>query len=379
MASHPQQIEMTLSAETNAEIQVSHYGKVNFRMELATGATPLAVSQTALAKPDVPIMVSLSVANDALEILQDRENRLDPPAPGQPRNGAFLVKGVRAGVSRLAVAFRQGGSDLGVIGLAVEVVGASAKPVPARGITTAASRDREDDDKLALLVEQRTDGGQVFYEYVLHSEALDLPYRRLRSKPLLDRGGGLAATPLAFVERVYERVTKKFKSLDDLKQLQREVRALGANLCQELFDPAVAKVLWPLRDRIKLVQIVSWEPYIPWELVRLRDPESGDIDDQFLAEYSLVRTLSDEMPPRSLPMRKWGYLGATFPMGSFPSVGADLDYFTGTCPRACKDTALCPLTLLETHSTTPWHTITSMCCTSPAMRSHCTSRSSGQA
>jgi hypothetical protein len=104
-----------------------------------------------------------------------------------------------------------------------------------------------DDDKLLLLVEQRTEGGQVFYEYFLHSEKLGLIHR-VRSKPLLDRGG-LAASTLAFVERIYERVTKELKSLDDLRQLQRETRALGANLCQELFDPAVTKVLWPLRDR----------------------------------------------------------------------------------------------------------------------------------
>jgi hypothetical protein len=192
----------------------------------------------------------------------------------------------------------------------------------------AEPRDAVDDDKLALLVEMRSDGGQFFYDYVLHSEALGLPYRRLRSKPLLDRGGGPAATTTAFVERIYERVTQELKTTDDIRQLQREARALGANLCQELFDPVVAAELWPLRDRIRLVQIVSWEPYIPWELVRLRDPASGDIDERFLAEYGLVRTLSDQPPPRVLPMGNWAYLGARFPLGSHPSVGAELDWFT---------------------------------------------------
>lgn len=87
-------------------------------------------------------------------------------------------------------------------------------------------------------------------------------------------------------------------------------------------------MLWPLRDRIKLIQIVSWEPYIPWELVRLQDPASGEIDDKFLCEYGMVRTLSDETPTRTLRMGSWAYLTATFPMGSFPAVGAELEYFT---------------------------------------------------
>jgi hypothetical protein len=191
-------------------------------------------------------------------------------------------------------------------------------------------------------VEQRVEGGEIFYQYILHSETLGLPYKKLRSKPLLDRGGGPAATALAFVERIYARVTQELKSLDDLKQLQRETRALGASLCRELFDREVAKVLWPLRDRIRTIQIVSWEPYIPWELVRLTDPDSGDIDDRFLAEYGLVRTLSDEMPPRELPLERWGYLGATFPMGTFPKIGAELDYFTGSSAESLSGHGINP-------------------------------------
>lgn len=336
------ELDVTLSAETKGEIQLGATELVEFRMELASEASPLAVSQRATARPDLAVVVSLSIENDAIQILKHQEHTLDPPAPGQPRVGFFVVKAVRAGVSRLAVTFRQGGSELGVIGLAIEIVDGEARFTAARGTTAAAPSDPADDDALALLVEQRVDAGQVFYQYILCSEALGLPYRRLRSKPLLDRGGGLAASTLAYVERIYERVTQELKSWDDLKQLQREARALGVNLCQELFDPEVTAVLWPLRRRIKLIQVVSWEPFIPWELVRLRDPDSGDVDDRFLAEYGLVRTLSDDMPPRALRMARWSYLGATFPMGSFPSVGAELVYFTGTSPETLRGRGITP-------------------------------------
>ncbi|HSO08226.1 MAG TPA: CHAT domain-containing protein, partial [Pelomicrobium sp.] len=344
----PAGIEVVLSAETRAEVDVGASARVPFQIELAGEAMPLAVSQPARARQDLPIVVSISAENDAVAIVRAHEYSVEPPAPGQPRTGFFTVKGVRPGVARLAVAFRQGGSELGVIGLVLEVLQAGAGTAPARGQATAAPRDVADDDKLALLVEQRVEGGQVFYEYTLHSEALGLPYRRVRSKPLLDRGGGAAATALAFVERIYERVTRELKSRDDLQQLQREARALGASLCQELFDPEVARLLWPLRERIRLVQIVSWEPYIPWELVRLRDPESDEIDDRFLCEYGLVRTLSDDMPPKALPMGRWAYLGAAFPMGSFPPVGAELDYFTRTSPESLRARGITPEAIAAT-------------------------------
>ncbi len=153
---------------------------------------------------------------------------------------------------------------------------------------------------------------------------------------------------LAFVERIYGQVTQELRSLDDLKELQRETRALGAKLCRELFEPEVTRVLWPLRHRIAEVQIVSWEPYIPWELVRLCDPDTGDIDDRFLAEYGLVRTLSDDMPPRELPMVHWGYLGATFPTGTLPSVGAEMEYFTGTAADGLRARKIQPRPIAAT-------------------------------
>lgn len=341
-------IQVTLSAETKSEIQVGAKEIVEFRMELTSEATPLAVSQEAVAKSDVKIVVSLSPENDAIEVVGDRDRQLDPPTTGQPRDGHFLVKGIRPGVCRLAVAFRQGGSNLGTIGLAVEVVDAGAKPLIARGNAVAGARDYADDDKLTLLVEQRCEGGQVFYEYKLHSETLGFAYRPVRSRPLLDRGGGLAASTLKFVERIYERVTQELKSREDLNQLARETRALGANMCQELFDPEVAKLLWPLRDRIKLVQIFSWEPYIPWELVRLRDPTSGEIDDRFLAEYGLIRTLSDEMPPDVLHTERWSYFAAAYPMGSFPAVGAELGLFTGSGPDSLETRGIAPMAIPPT-------------------------------
>jgi hypothetical protein len=338
-------IEITVSAEAPAQLDLGKTGRVPFQIELAGEAMPLAEARNASARQDLPIVVSLSVENDALAIVRTHEATVDPPASGEPRTGFFAVKAVRAGTCRLAIAFRQGGSDLAVIALAVEVVASGASADTAKSKAAAEPRDATDDDKLALLVEQRVDGNQVFYEYTLHSEALGLPYKRVRSKPLLDAGGGPAATAIAFVERIYQRVTRELKSLNDLKELQREARALGASLCEELFDPDVARLLWPLRDRLRVVQIVSWEPYIPWEIVRLRDPATGDIDERFLCEYGLVRTLSDEMPARTLPLGRWTYLGADFPLGSFPPVGAELDYFTASTPQTLRSRGIEPKAL----------------------------------
>jgi hypothetical protein len=335
-------IEVMLSADVQSEIRVGTIEAVNFRIELAPDAEPLASSVPAMAQPDVPIVVALSVENGAIETQGASEITLPPPAPGEARTGYFLIKGSRAGLSRLAVAFRQGGTELGRIGLTAEVVGRSTVPGQDRGSAVAAPRDAGDDDKLTLLVEQHIEGPRVTYRYRLHSEAFNLQYVTYESKPLLSRDGREATSVTDFINRIYDRVTRGLRSFHDPNELQREARALGALLSSELFDPHVAKLLWPLRSRIKLIQVVSWEPYIPWELVRLRNPDTGEIDDRFLAEYSLVRTAHDASHALVLSLARWRYLAATFPNQTFDTVGAEVGYFTDQAQPSLRARAIVP-------------------------------------
>jgi hypothetical protein len=325
------EIGSTLSAQVPGEIALGAEELVMFRIEAAAEARPLAHRRDALVKTSQKIIVVLSVENENLTVMGPREQAVDPPAAGQPRAGFFTVRGDRAGPVRVAVVFRQENAELGTIGLTLEVVEGTARAAAAAGRSDIAALDPDDDNLLELLIEQRSDNGALCYEYRLHSEGLGFNYMTLKSRPLLDRGNGPAATATAYVERIYERVTRELKSFNDLKQLQREVRALGVSLSDELFDPAVVRVLWPLRDRIALIRVTSWEPFIPWELVRMRDPASGAIDERFVAEYGLVRTLAGEASPRKFALQDWRYLSAEFPMGTHaPAV--DLAYLTETLP-----------------------------------------------
>ena len=174
----PAEIDVTISAETRPEIDIGARQRVDFRIELAAEAMPLAevLPGPAVHAKVTPIVVLLSVENGVLEIVGVREITVQPPGRGQPTSGNFAVKGVTAGVTRLAVTFRQGGSELGVIALAVEVVAGGAKAGATQGCAIAAPADPTDDDKLAVMIEQRNENGRVFYHYTLHSEALNLQY-----------------------------------------------------------------------------------------------------------------------------------------------------------------------------------------------------------
>jgi hypothetical protein len=331
-------IDITMSAETEGELAVGDPAMVVFRIELTSEASPLEHSVPSPARKDVDMYVSLSVENDVIEVLDDQAQQVPPPQSGQFRSGFFRIRATRTGLCRLAVRFRQGGADLAVIPMAVEVVDESARAKPVRAEASAAPRDSTVDEKLTLTVELREEHGQVYYNYLLFSEPLNFHGKQFRSAPLKDRGDSPAGTITAYVKRIYDQVARKLQGdiAGDLKRLQREVRALGANLSDELLDPDLVRTLWPYRDKISLIELISWEPYIPWEMVRLQHPDTGEIDEKFLAEYGLVRTLSDTSPPRELPARKWTYYRAQFPSGMYPAVGAEIDYFTKTGPGTLR-------------------------------------------
>jgi hypothetical protein len=335
-------VDVTISAEAPGEVRLGARERVDYRIERSDEARPLEnrLDGSISVRHDERIRVLLSTYGEALAPRGDRVQEVDPPAPGEPTAGSFDVEALEEGTAELALLFRQGGTTLGSIHLSVTV--AAAAPAsgpgsapgsgPARAQIVAEPRDAADDATLVLLIEQRREGDRIHYEYRLHSEALELNYLSLASRPLLDRGGGAAATTQAYVEWIYERVGQEVRNWDDARRLQRGLRTLGMDMCDQLFDPEVNRRLWTVRDRLRMVQVTSWEPYIPWEILRLKDPDTGLADERYLCEYGLVRSLPGEAQPRSLQLRDWRFLAAEYPHGLEHPVGSEVDYFTVTLP-----------------------------------------------
>jgi hypothetical protein len=258
---------------------------------------------------------------------------LDPPAPGVPRTTAFAIQGKTAGSGHVDVMFRQGASDLGTVSFAVTAVAGAARAEPAAATVAAAPRVERDDDILVLLVEEQREGDIINYRYDVYSKTLGLNYEEFNSKPVQPRAGSTSAAPLAYVQSIYKRVVERVLiNNDDLQVFSRELRSIGTDMCRQLLDPGLVRLLWDRRGEITVVQVTSREPYIPWELLRLEHPDSADADDRFLGEYGLVRTFKGPMPPRTLHGRDWRYLIGSYPNNSLPPVGDEVDFLTARLP-----------------------------------------------
>jgi hypothetical protein len=87
-------------------------------------------------------------------------------------------------------------------------------------------------------------------------------------------------------------------------------------MAEELLDPAFVRLIWPYRERIRSVRVIAWEPYIPWELLRFRHPDTEEIDERHFCEYGLIREIRGQRVTRRLVMRDWSYLEAAYPVNS---------------------------------------------------------------
>lgn len=335
---------VTLSAETQRQIQIGEIGLLDFKLEVAEGANPLETSiTTTLPDPtEDRIRVVVSTDSEAIKILGQRVKTVSQPSRGNPIKGDFELEAVQTGHARIALSFRMGGTELGVIALVTEVVAVPAAPERAMGIAKAMNRDLTDDTALDLLVECKHEGDRIWYEYKLNSEELGLNYLTVKSQPLLAGNDNPASTPLAYVDRLYKRVTPELRNIDDVQRFLRKLEAIGVEMGNELFAPEVTKVLWPLRDKIQLIKLTSWEPYVPWELIRLQHPETNEVDDRFLCEYGLIRSEQGHSSPRELALKDWAYLAADYPCGSMKSVGAEVSYFKEGLPQAGIQTLAIP-------------------------------------
>src|SRR5262249_32903685 len=110
-----------------------------------------------------------------------------------------------------------------------------------------------------------------------------------------------------YVDWIYKEIEQRWLSNDDdFAAFEDELRTYGATLLDELVPVEVQQALWDQRKKLKAIQVVAEEPFIPWEIIHLKEP--GKVltkERHFLADKGLVRWLHNEGPaPRSLTIRR---------------------------------------------------------------------------
>jgi hypothetical protein len=173
---------------------------------------------------------------------------------------------------------------------------------------------------------------QSRYRYEVTSRALNWQAREFFSNPF---EFGL----LEFRNQVkgfYTQLEDAFSpTATDLADSLDRLDGIGVQLGRSLLDKEFAGELWKHRDEIGSIQLRSFDPYIPWELVKIWNPASraGGVDSKFLGEYGLVRHFSGDFAPLQLGKRSWRFvIGDYKNEPGFDPVGEELDYFLKDLP-----------------------------------------------
>lgn len=94
-------------------------------------------------------------------------------------------------------------------------------------------------------------------------------------------------------------------STRDAEAFQDQLRAFGGELLDELVPVELQRILWDHRHLLVHILVLSTEPFVPWELVHLKDPDTGRLPSEtyFLGQMGLLRWQWGSWPPESLLLR----------------------------------------------------------------------------
>ncbi|HNC09845.1 MAG TPA: CHAT domain-containing protein, partial [Anaerolineales bacterium] len=217
----------------------------------------------------------------------------DPPQPGTPKQYYFYVKPAHVGEGEVWVVVRQGQVPLVTLILKPEIVKTAGGAIR-RAVSTATTPEAP---KLAaplhqlMIVEQRN-GKELTYLFELQSPELQL-LKLGTSKPIKgDRA--------KYVAGLYEEIENRWVSnKEDIENFTQELREIGADMFDQLLPLDLQEALWKYRKRIHSILVLAEEPFIPWELVHIKQPGKGLTKEMcFLGQMGLVRWLHEAGWPK---------------------------------------------------------------------------------
>jgi hypothetical protein len=324
-----------LSADAPREVAPAQEFGLDVRIELDTpAAAPLAHATTVTISTETDIAVIVTVQGNAELTDSEYVRIVAPPRVAEPRTLQFGLRARSVGPAWITVLFMQGATPLGQLRLELRV-SERASEERAHSSATAVNADVADGAVTFVHILEMPDGDTTYYRYFVTSEPLQLLNREFRSAPVQKHASGRPAAVVYAGEIHRKLIERVLLNRSDVELFRTEVQAIGADLSRQLFPPEFLRLVWDHRDTLGAVWVASEEPYIPWELAVLRHPDrkgAAALDDRFLGEYGLVRSLSGRLPARRLRLGNWRYLAAEYPEQSYVAPGASLSYFTQTLP-----------------------------------------------
>lgn len=250
---------------------------------------------------DRPLIIQVLARKHCAVIDQDRVE-LAIPEPGVEIPIFFDIKVLHEGAGEIDIYARQGNQPIIHLKLRPRFVKPAAE---ASSRTTAVSgtlTPAVDRPELAdvLYIHDVQVGAERMLEFRLYAPSLDYQ-GSARSKPFKSEGARLE-----YINNLYKEIEEFWAdNHDDYDAFMQHLMARGANLFETLVPTDIKARLWKARDSIKAIQVISEEPFIPWELLYLKPPgKPATADSFFLVERGMFRWIANhQYAPTELRLR----------------------------------------------------------------------------
>jgi hypothetical protein len=289
-------------AEMDREVVVEHTATIEVQVsrEAIERVGEHAVAQRkAKVSSDRKLLVQV-IPKKNFELEDEGRQKIDPPGPSAPQTLRFDVRATHLGDGEVWVVAVQDQEPLVTLPLKVKIV------AERKGRTSRVTAHDHSDEAPRLkkplhqlLITEQYSGNQLRYrfELLINGELEAYGFSREISENRDE-----------YVERIYEQIeTRWISSQTDLRNFFHELRAYGSQLFNELIPLEVQQALWAHRDSIDSIQVYSEEPFIPWELVHVKEPGTTGLglETHFLGQMGMVRWhYGVKRPPQALRIRK---------------------------------------------------------------------------
>ncbi len=291
-----QTTEMSFAAGMDDSVVLGEVTSIEVRVGTDQIAGDLTVSASGEVELRTPLVLQVMCRRGFESAGPHRAETL-PPSEGS-LDFYFDVRATDVGTGQIDVVVRQGVVPILTLSLEPTVVEiAVASPGVAMGEGTAAAAAPLATPLHQLRINERYSEGRIVYEFDFESEELGLLIRG-DSPPLQqDRQ--------TYVARLFKEIEDRWMgSGQDAANFRQDIRAYGSSLFEELVPPEIQAALWEHRDQIEAIQVLSTEPFIPWEIVHLKEPGGAlGPEEHFLGAKGLVRWLHGTWPPDEIRIR----------------------------------------------------------------------------
>ncbi|MEO8540095.1 MAG: CHAT domain-containing protein [bacterium] len=285
----PTPVTLNLGAWTDAEIELQQTASLvvtisRDAIELPGGA---AAGLTAgAADPNKPLIV-MALGRRNVRVSGKSTQTVSVPG-AEPVEIYFDLVGSNLGEAQVDVVIRQAETPIAKIVLKPTVVQRiAAAGGRAEAAATVSTAGEPGTPRHQLYISQEQHGDDVTYRF-----HLDLLRPGEPPEPIEAESAPLKGSKEDYVRDLYKRIEDMWgDGRKQIDQFAEQMRAEGGSLWDELIPKSIKDALWAHRTEISFIQVYSDEPFIPWELVHMKEPGKRVLppDSWFLAELGLVR------------------------------------------------------------------------------------------